>query len=785
MKKLFSIVVSFVMVFTLLTGAELTIKASENVTVIRVNNVVEPTVGTTIGQLNYATVSNDAEYNFFGSDYIYWFDLDSAKPEAALPKDTKCVQGHRYKVSIRLMVKGGYSFAANCEGKINGKDASTSGYLGRSKSTNLAVEYTFPVCDYKQIAEVQLSGAGLTSGTELTNTWFTPTTPGVMKQTACSFTRNGETVAWGEKVTYGNYGVKILIAPEENYRFGYGVVVKYNGKVFPKVTRIGNGIYAESADDLFQVNCTHEYGDYSYDATTHWKACSHCGDKMNIEPHSFGAGVKVGDVTTYTCSKCGYQKIQKYVENGFRYGDVEGGVQIIAYNGDATNVVIPSEINGKKVVSIADYAFTYYSNRTSFKSITVPNTVTSIGSGAFDGCTALTSVNIPEKIKRIEAETFYDCESLESISIPFGVEFIGENAFAYCEKLADIVIPCSVKTIGASAFRQCTTLDKVVVPDSVSKLGTGVFLSCSGMNWVELGSGINSIPQSTFSGCTGLDYVVVPKSITMVENYAFSKAVLNSVYYRGSSSEWNNIDIISSDDKNKVFANAAKIYDYANKTDVGQHKYSVFQTVEADCIHEGFTLNVCEGCGDSFKTNVTECTGIHSYNSGTFIIEPTCTEDGVKSYVCNVCGHSYEEDVFSTGHHWDEGVVTKKATTTKTGLKKFTCSVCGKTKTETIEKVKKPKATKIVSVKATKKTLKVKWKKVSGVTGYKIQYSTTKKFKKKATKTKTVKGAKKTTVKLKRLKKKKVYYVRICTYKKSGKPETVSKWSKAKRKKTK
>jgi hypothetical protein len=111
-------------------------------------------------------------------------------------------------------------------------------------------------------------------------------------------------------------------------------------------------------------------------------------------------------------------------------------------------------------------------------------------------------------------------------------------------------------------------------------------------------------------------------------------------------------------------------------------------------------------------------------------------------------------------------------------------SIYKKNDTKTTDNnIKNPSKTKIKKITAKKKTLKVTWKKVKGITGYEIQYSLKKNFKN--AKIKKIKKASTTSVTIKKLKSKKKYYVRIRTYKKTGKKTYKSKWSKKKSKKTK
>ena len=98
------------------------------------------------------------------------------------------------------------------------------------------------------------------------------------------------------------------------------------------------------------------------------------------------------------------------------------------YKGTGGDIVIPSEINGKKIEKIGNGAF---SGNTSLTSITIPDSVTSIGYEAFKGCTSLKSVNIPDSVKTVDSRAFLNCTSLKSITIPEGVQNIYDYAFGY------------------------------------------------------------------------------------------------------------------------------------------------------------------------------------------------------------------------------------------------------------------------------------------------------------------------------------------------------------------
>ncbi len=164
-----------------------------------------------------------------------------------------------------------------------------------------------------------------------------------------------------------------------------------------------------------------------------------------------------------------------------------------------TSVTIPS-----KVTSIGDYAFSYCSGLTE---ATIPNSVTSIGDNAFQGCYSLTSVTIPDSVTSINKRTFQNCTNLTNVTIPNSVTSIGENAFYYCSSLTSVTIGSGVASIGNYAFQECRGLTSVTIPDNVTSIGYGVFQNCSGLTSVTIGNGITSIGASAFGYCTSLNTI--------------------------------------------------------------------------------------------------------------------------------------------------------------------------------------------------------------------------------------------------------------------------------------
>ena len=124
---------------------------------------------------------------------------------------------------------------------------------------------------------------------------------------------------------------------------------------------------------------------------------------------------------------------------------------------------------------ISEYAFSYCSG---LITITIPDSVTSIGSSAFSGCGRLTTITIPDSVTSIDGYTFSGCSSLTSITIPDSVTSIGNYAFFGCSSLTSITIPDSVTSIGGWAFYSCDDLTSIIIPNNVTSISGYAFYSC-------------------------------------------------------------------------------------------------------------------------------------------------------------------------------------------------------------------------------------------------------------------------------------------------------------------
>lgn len=134
----------------------------------------------------------------------------------------------------------------------------------------------------------------------------------------------------------------------------------------------------------------------------------------------------------------------------------------------------------------------------------IPNTVISIGDGAFCGNNVLTGVNIPTSVTEIGLSAFEYCEKLTNISIPASVTSIEDAAFFGCKGLTEISLPASLKSIEPYTFYGCSSLSGIVLPSETENIGTNAFTNCRNITGAIIPGKVTNIGDYAFTNCIGL-----------------------------------------------------------------------------------------------------------------------------------------------------------------------------------------------------------------------------------------------------------------------------------------
>ena len=169
---------------------------------------------------------------------------------------------------------------------------------------------------------------------------------------------------------------------------------------------------------------------------------------------------------------------------------------LISINVDKSNSKYDSRDNCNAIIETATNTLII-----GCKNTIIPNGVTSIENYAFYSCSSLTSITIPNSVTSIGYSSFSDCSSLTSITIPNSVTSIGGSAFSNCSSLTSLTIPNSLTSIGDYAFYRCSSLTSVTIPNSVTSIGEEAFNGCYRLTSVTIGNSVTSIGYSAFAGC--------------------------------------------------------------------------------------------------------------------------------------------------------------------------------------------------------------------------------------------------------------------------------------------
>lgn len=242
----------------------------------------------------------------------------------------------------------------------------------------------------------------------------------------------------------------------------------------------------------------------------------------------------------------------------------DGTAELVRYLGTETNLILPEELDGKKVTGIWRDGF----SAKYLISLEIPNSISDIDINPFDKCRGLTEIRVsPDHpylvvingalLSKKDNRLIWCPNVLTSYDIPQGTSSIGAKAFYNCFALTSVTIPDSIIEIGDQAFCNCTALTSVSIPDCVMKMGENPFSGCTSLAEIKVSpfhqyfsaidcvlfskidkrliccppslmlssynvpDGTLSIGKNAFYGCTSITSVSIPDSVISIEDFAF------------------------------------------------------------------------------------------------------------------------------------------------------------------------------------------------------------------------------------------------------------------------
>lgn len=243
---------------------------------------------------------------------------------------------------------------------------------------------------------------------------------------------------------------------------------------------------------LKQAKCTNCNQTLQVDNSEDATICKYCGKAFIIEKA----------INNYNISNNICDDNINYLDNNLNDFIIRGGV-LEKYTGAATKVIIP-------------------------------NMVSHIGCGAFQGCLGITDVVIPNSVENICYSAFENCSKLKRIVIPANVKVVEPKAFYSCSNLEEVIISEGVEIIGSWAFKDCVSLKSIVLPDSVKEIGESIFCECVKLNNVRLSNNLLYIPDAAFEHCSMLKNIEVPESINKIVIGAFTNSGLEEMTFFGN-----------------------------------------------------------------------------------------------------------------------------------------------------------------------------------------------------------------------------------------------------------
>ena len=319
--------------------------------------------------------------------------------------------------------------------------------------------------------------------------------------------------------------------------------------------------------------------------------------------------------------------------------------------------------------------------------VMIPDSVITVGKGAFRSCQALTSLKTGSGWTSLFDYAFTGCTALTELSLGKHVAYIGKNAFSYCASLTGVTIPDGVATVSPCAFAHCDKLSSVTLGHGLERIGSYAFAYCPKLAAVEIPFGVFGIGRAPFRGCDSLRTVSFPASVQHIgitlELPMLPNLETIDVYGRGTTVAEGAMPLNAtirafSGSESEAFTDREGFL-FEPLDEIHTHRYYGRQTVAPTCQTPGeFTLT-CVNCGDSHNEPLPAVA--HTANPPE---EVTDVFPNAGGNTCIYCGTTIEEMPLPETEHDYKAYPVRTATCAEEGLTRYVCARCGDTYEESV-----------------------------------------------------------------------------------------------------
>lgn len=218
----------------------------------------------------------------------------------------------------------------------------------------------------------------------------------------------------------------------------------------------------------------------------------------------------------------------------------DGTIIITRYKGKRTEIEVPARIGKEVVTAVGEYAFSpgaprlkseQHNFRRTITKVKLPDSIRSIGEGAFQECWEMSELNIPAGVVEIGKNAFSGCRRVTEFVVPETVKKTGSGTFAGCLALQSVKLPNGLAEIGDYMFSNCPALREIKLPAAVRSIGKWAFARCASLEEIVIPEGVEEIDRQAFMECPALKTVVIPASVKSIKDYKYRGSAPETVFH--------------------------------------------------------------------------------------------------------------------------------------------------------------------------------------------------------------------------------------------------------------